>query len=136
MSVLTVSAVKDQSVSEDGLHASITFTTKYVGDLDVMMPVGCVDDLIAVLQRVKSKIELKDPKAATQLKVTAPKTWLVTADVKHRGVVVLAFDHQSESRVGYALAPDAAKKMGASLSQNADAILNQKRTNGNQSPNG
>jgi hypothetical protein len=132
MAVLTVSAVKDQNLSDDGLHASVTFTTKYVGDLDVMMPVACVDDLIAALQLVKSKIGLKDPKAATQLKVTAPKTWLVTADLKQRGVVILAFDHQSETRVGFALAPDAAKKIAASLTQNSDAILKRPSNGGAQ----
>src|SRR4051812_18676213 len=129
MSVLSVSAIKDQSVSDDRSQVTIKFTTKYVGDLDVTMPVACVDELMTALRRVKSSIEIKDPKAATQLKVTAPKTWLVTADLQQRGVVILAFDHQAETRVGYALAPDAAKKMGASLSQNADAILDQKPTN-------
>jgi len=87
------------------------------------MPIDCVDELIIVLQRIKSAIELKDPKTATQLKVNVPKTWLVTADQNQRGVVILAFDHQSETRTGFALAPDAAKKMSASLAQNADAIL-------------
>ena len=134
MAVLTVSAVKDQSVSDDGLQATVKFTTKYVGDLDVTMPVTCVDELIATLQKIKSSIELKDPKTATQLKVTVPKTWLVTADLKQRGVVILAFDHQAETRVGYALAPDAAKKMSASLNQNADAVLNHKPTNGSTLP--
>jgi hypothetical protein len=134
MAVLTVSAVKDQSISDDGSQAIVKFTTKYVGDLDVSMPVTCVDELIAALQKLKASIDLKDPNAATQLKVRVPKTWLVTADQKNRGLVILAFDHQAETRVGYALAPDAAKRMSASLGQNADAILNRKPTNGGSVP--
>jgi hypothetical protein len=125
------------------------------------MPVACVEELITALQKIKSSIDLKAPQAAadlnapqaatdlaipkaatdltapkatTQLKVTVPKTWLVTADLKQRGVVILAFDHQAETRVGYALAPDAAKKMGASLNQNAEAVLSHKSTNGSSSP--
>jgi len=134
MAVLTVSAVKDQSVSDDRSQATVKFTTKYVGDLDVTMPIACVEELMTALQKLKSSIELKDPKTAMQLKVTVPKTWLVTADLKQRGVVILAFDHQAETRVGYALAADAAKKMSASLNQNADAVLNQKLTSGSTPP--
>ena len=134
MAVLTVSAVKDQSLSDDGTQATVKFTTRYVGDLDVTMPIACVEQLMTALQKLKSSIELKDGKTATQLKVTVPKTWLVTAELKQRGVVILAFDHQAETRVGYALAPDAAKKMSASLSQNADVILKQKPSNGSKPP--
>lgn len=134
MATISVTHVKDHSVSDDGSQATVTFTTKYVGDLDVTMPVSCVDELIAVLQRTKSSIEMKAPNSPKQLKVTVPKTWLVTADAKQHGVVILAFDHQAETRVGFALMPDAAKKMGASLSQNADAMLNRKPVNGDNTP--
>src|SRR5437660_1746595 len=121
MSALSVTAAKGHTVSDDGLQATVTFTTKYVGDLDLSMPLACVDELIAVLNRAKSAVDLKSPGAANQLKVSKPKTWLVTAELKERGVVILAFDHQSDARIGYALTPEAAKKMAASLGQNADA---------------
>lgn len=132
MPALTVTAVRAHSVSDDGLQTSITFTTKYVGDLDVTMPSACIDDFVSALNRAKSAIELRDPKNANELKVTVPKTWLVTSDAQARGVVVLVFNHQTETRAGYALNPNAAKKMAASLVQNADAILSQKVGNSSE----
>ena len=69
----------------------------------------------------------KDPKKANQFQITVPKTFLVTADVNERGLVILVFDHQAETRVGYALTPDAAKKVSSGLTQNAEAVIN-KRT--------
>lgn len=129
MSALTVNAVKARSVSDDGLFATFTFTTKYVGDLDVTMPAACLDELLSALKDAKSDIDRKDPKKANQLKVTMPKTWLVTADVKEHGVVILVFDHKAETRVGYALTPDTAKKLSSGLTQNADAVINKKAGN-------
>ena len=135
MAVLTVSAVKDQSVSDDGSQATVKFTTKYVGDLDVTMPIACVEELMTALQKLKSSIELKDPKTAMQLKVTVPKTWLLSAILKQRlAGCHSAFDHQAEARSATSLAADAAKKMSASLNQNADAVLNQKLTSGSTPP--
>ena len=127
MPALTVNAIKAQSVSDDGLFATFTFTTKYVGDLDVTMPAACLDELLSALKGAKSDIDRKDPKKANQFQITVPKTFLVTADVKERGLVILVFDHQAETRVGYALTPDAAKKVSSGLTQNAEAVIN-KRT--------
>ena len=53
MAVLTVSAVKDQSVSDDGSQATVKFTTKYMGDLDVTMPIACVEELMTALQKLQ-----------------------------------------------------------------------------------
>src|SRR4051812_43621644 len=123
MSVVTVNAVKSVRFSDDAHQASVTFVTKYVGDIELTMPANCVEALLTALKGAKSEIDAKHPSKANQLTVTMPRTWLVTADVKQRGVVVVAFDHQAETRAGYALDPDAAKKMAAGLTKNADAIL-------------
>ena len=136
MPSLTVNAITPNGVSEDGSHATLTLTTKYAGDLDVTMPASCIDDLIASLKLAKSSIAHKDPRNANQLKVTMPKTWLVTSDVKERGVVIVVFDHQSEAKAGYALSPDAAKKMAAGLTQSAEAILGQQKTSAGEEPGG
>jgi len=124
MSALTVSAIKSHKISDDGAQATITFTTKYVGDLDVTMPSACVKDLIAALSSTKSEKQPQDPKDSAKLTVTAPKTWLVMADTAVHHMVILAFDHQAETKAGYALNPDAAKKLAAVLVQKADTILN------------
>ncbi len=124
MSALTVSAIKSHRISDDGAQATITFTTKYVGDLDVTMPSACVKDLIAALSSTKSEKQPQDPKDSAKLTVTVPKTWLVMADTAVHHMVILAFDHQAETKAGYALNPDAAKKLAAVLVQKADTILN------------
>ena len=134
MPALTVNAIKAQSVSDDGLFATFTFTTKYVGDLDVTMPAACLDELLSALKGARSDINRKDPKKANQLQLTVPKTFLVTADVKERGLVIVVFDHQAETRAGYALTPDAAKKLSSGLTQNADAVINKKAGNPSAPP--
>jgi hypothetical protein len=57
MPALTVADVKHAMVSDDRALTSISFTTKYVGDLDVTMPSACIDRLIAMLQDAKSKLQ-------------------------------------------------------------------------------
>ena len=126
MPALTVSEVKDSTVSDDGNLTSVTFTTKYVGDLDLTMPSTCVDRLIAVLQDAKSKLQPKASLEPNQLRVTVPKTWALTADLQERGLVIVVFDHQADTRTGYALSPDAALKMSESLARNAEAVLSTK----------
>jgi hypothetical protein len=126
MSVVTVTALKSVHLTDDGQQAKVTFVTKYVGDIELTMPASCVEELATALKGAKPQIDPKDALQANQLKVTMPRTWLVTADVKDRGVVVVAFDHQAETRVGYALDPDAAKKIADGLTKNADAILAEK----------
>jgi len=139
MPALTVSEIKQAIVSDDGTTTSVTFTTKYVGDLDVTMPSSCVDRLIAVLQDAKSKLQPKaspqleaQPKASpepaaslqpNQVRVTVPKTWAVTADSRQHGLVIVVFDHQADTRAGYALSPDAARKLSEGLAKNAEAVL-------------
>ena len=71
MPALTVSEVKDATVSEDGALTSVTFVTKYVGDLDVTMPSACIDRLIAMLQDAKGRLQ---PEAAQRPK-PSPQRW-------------------------------------------------------------
>jgi hypothetical protein len=149
MSGLSVNAIKAFKVSDDGLQTTITFTTKYVGDLDVTMPSSCVDDLISAARQAKPEKpsrdatdvkaptdvrDVKDPKDATQLTVAVPKTWLVLADTAVHQMVILAFDHQAETKTAYALHPDAAKKLAEVLVQKAGAILAHKANGLNDKP--
>ena len=123
---MQITGIKDHRLSDDGTQVIVKMVTRYVGDLDLTMPTAGIDDLIAALNRAKSSIQLKDPNSANQVRVVMPKTWMVTADVKTHAAVIVIFDHQLESRVGFAINPDAAKKIAASLSQNADAVLSHK----------
>ena len=157
MPALTVADVKHAMPSDDGALTSISFTTKYVGDLDVTMPSACIDRLIAMLQDARGRLrpaaspapnrssepaavtpqpppvappkptpEPETPLQPNQVRVTVPKTWAITTDNQQRGLVIVVFDHQAETRAGYALSPDAARKMsGLRLAKNAEAVLSE-----------
>jgi hypothetical protein len=161
MPKFSVTNLKGQTLSDDGNEVVLTFATKYIGDMDVTMPLSCVDELVAALHRTKpdalqgmretapatqgNGTAPDAPKAAAaspppqdgtvpgapavpgQLRVTMPKTWLVTADVKTHGVVLLVFNHQEETRVGYALNGVAAKEMATGLVKNAEVVLAHKQ---------
>ena len=112
------------------------------------MPSACVDRLIAMLRDAKSRVQPpaspapqpspepapapqpadspqpSEPAAAlqpNQVRVTVPKTWGITADARRR-LVIVVFDHLAETRSGYALDPDAARKMSEGLAKNAGAV--------------
>jgi hypothetical protein len=124
MSALTVTAIKGCETSDDGLQMTVTFTTKYVGDLNVTMPLSCLEALQAAVVPAKThKAPEQSENNAAQLRVAVPKTWLVMADTQVHRMVILAFDHQAETKAGYALNPDAAKKLAGVLVQKADDVL-------------
>jgi hypothetical protein len=56
---------------------------------------------------------------------------MVTANLKESGVVLLIFNRKIETQAGYALDPEASKKMAAVLVQNADAIQAHRTANKN-----
>ena len=126
MRPITVSEVKDSTLSDDGALISLEFGTKYVGDFGITIPSTCIDRLISVLQDAKGKLPPSNPPEPNQLRVKVPKTWAVMADAEQRGVVIVVFDHQVETRTGYALSPDAAHKMSEGLVRNAEMVLSRK----------
>jgi hypothetical protein len=78
-----------------------------------------------------SQTDATQPTAApmvqsSQVKISVPKNWLVSAETKVHDVVLLVFNHQTDAQTGYALDPNAAKKMAVGLVKNADAVLTNK----------
>jgi hypothetical protein len=121
MPVITASDIKDMTVSEDGALTSLIFATKYVGDFGITIPSACIERLIAILEDAKGKRQ--DAPELAQLRVRAPKTWAVTAELQQLGTVIVAFDHQAETRTGYALSPEAARDLAHALVRDAEKVL-------------
>jgi len=126
MTSLTISAIKTQEISNDGSVVSFIVDAKYVGELSMMIPAACYDELISALSRAKSVIDAKQPKSAGQVKVKRAQNCLVTAEVQQHGLVVLVFDRQTQAEAGYALDAETAKKLAVGLVKSADAVLMRK----------
>src|SRR5262245_20578865 len=123
MALLALTGVKAHAVSDDGAQVALAFTTKTGGEHSVMIPAECLDALIAGLNRAKSVAKNKQSTSGEQVSVTMPKTWMVTADVDVRGVVVVIFDPKTDNQIGYALDVESAKNMAVGLVKNAEAVL-------------
>jgi hypothetical protein len=125
---ISVGAIKGFSVSSDGAEVSFTLATRYAGDMIVTMPASCFEELVSharpAAPAAAPKPEPADSKPG-QMKVAVPKKWTVTADLKVNNVVLLIFDHQLETQVGFALSAKTTKEMVAALVKNADAVLAQ-----------
>jgi hypothetical protein len=123
MSLVVLTAVKGHAVSDDGGQVAVAFTTKAGDELSVMMPAECLEALILALTRAKSAAKNKRDKTPDQVTFTLPKSWMVTADVQKRGLVLMVFDPKTDGQVGYALDPESSKKIAAGLLKNADAVI-------------
>jgi hypothetical protein len=143
---LGATGVKGRDLSSDGSQLSVTFTTKYVGDIVLTIPVSCVGDLISVLDEqpggarreatpsLISVTQKADPSPArvtgdaesSSPRVSVPKTWAVAQDVKvPGGMVLLVFNPSHADANSYALHVGAAKKLAAALTKQADALIAQ-----------
>jgi hypothetical protein len=126
MALQAVTAIKAHAVSDDGSHVALAFATREGGEISIMVPAECLEQLIAGLNRAKATVANKRSKNLEQIGVVFPKTGMVTADLNARGVVLLIFDAKTDSQVAYGLEPEASKKIAAGLIQNADTIIRQK----------
>jgi hypothetical protein len=130
MTSLTISAIKTQEISNDGSVVTFTIDAKYVGELSMMIPAACYDELISTLSRAKSVVNAGQPKSAGQVKIKVAQNCLVTAEVQQHGLVVLVFDRQTQAEAGYALDAETAKKLAVGLVKSADAVLMMKNGRG------
>lgn len=121
MTLLTINSIKKHAASSDGANVTLTVDARHVGELSVLIPAGCFDELISALTRAKSLAGAKPDIRPDQVSVKVAKNCLITADVGH-GLVVLVFDHQTPDRVGYALDADTAMKMATGLVNSSDTV--------------
>jgi hypothetical protein len=142
-----VNKVTSHAVSDDGAEVILVLDARHVGELALMMSAEGLGDLIAALNRCQSEIQSQGRKqpdkpsdkpsekppgkksekpSGEQVEISVPKTWVVGSDLKTHELVLVIFNHQTESQAGYALGADAAKQMATALVKNADAVLTQK----------
>jgi hypothetical protein len=142
-----IAEVKSSRLSDDKKEVIVDGCGKYIGDIELRFGRECLDSLIGALTRAKSALE-PSVNPGRDLKVTAarpeaernggvaanpdeirfevPKNFTVTADTSGRGLVLLILNHRLENQKGYALSPDAARKVAGGLTKSADAVVTQK----------
>src|SRR5258708_35821481 len=54
MGLLASSAVKKHAVAKDGGDVTVTIDARHLGELSVLIPAGCFDELISALTRAKT----------------------------------------------------------------------------------
>jgi hypothetical protein len=151
MTIFDITAIKDFKLSPDGKEATFALVTRYAGDLGVKAPTELLAQLQPEAEHAApipapfaqphpaasppSPPPLpsnQSPSAPTTdrdigdkppggLVVKVPKSWSAAID-KQRGYVVAMFDQKTPAPYGFALHPDAAKKLAAALVTQADAI--------------
>ncbi len=145
MSSISITDVKACQISEDGAELTLTLATRYVGDMRIVMPIECREQVIAALTQASAGARAEpavpkpmpqaaadksgsaaDPKAVT---VKVPKKWMVTTDAERHGVVLVVFDHQTPGQSAYALKPGPAKEFALGITKSADALLARKADN-------
>jgi hypothetical protein len=137
---IRIAAVKSSKISDDQKEILLATTGKYTGDLELRFTRECLDDAIAALNHARSLLQPyaspgvppsvappRDPKEASvgnpdEVRFEVPKNFTVTAETG-RGLVLFILNHKLEGQRGYALAPDAAKKVADGLIKSAEAML-------------
>jgi hypothetical protein len=129
-----INRVTSHAVSEDGTRVTLCLDAKHVGELALLMSAESLDEVVTALQEAQAAVRAKQGKPEDQVRFKVPKNWLVSSDLQVHDVVLLVFDHKSETQAGYALGADAAKKMAVALVQNADAAAKRKAQRASTAP--
>ncbi len=130
---IDVIALRATDRSPDGKVITLSLKTRYSTERAYSVPVECLYELTADLQKLNSAAgaaPVAPPTAAPQpaeqapnrVSVTVPKKWAVTSGLPHHPVVVMIFDAQTDKQAGYGLNATAAKQMAAGLVKCADAV--------------
>ena len=132
MNAITIKAGKSCVASADATSVTLTFDTKWSGDLSLTIPSEALDNLATMLNEAKAAVQGK--LSPGQVTARMPKKWMVTADVQKHGVVLLVFDPQLPSQAGYVLNGEAAKELANGLTKNAEASMAHKGANPSAKP--
>jgi hypothetical protein len=132
---INVIALRANDCTPDGNNIIISLITRYSAEREYSVPVECLYDLIADLQKLKfpegaTPINARgqpvtapqQAKDLSQIKVTVPKKWMMRSGLPNHPLVVMVFDPQTESQTGYALPETAAREMAVGLVKYADTI--------------
>jgi hypothetical protein len=147
--VSEVTSLRATEYSPDGQKVTVALTTRYVGERFYSVPVNCLSEFIADLDRLKptgaasqaatavkaqadtqpgadigSSAPEQDaaPANPNEIKINVPKKWMIASALPQRPLVILVFDPQTKAQTGFGLGGQAAREMAAGLIKQADAI--------------
>jgi hypothetical protein len=147
--VSEVTSLRVTERSADGQKITIGLTTRYIPERFYAVPLDCLSDLIAELERLKGS-EAAPTAAATdeaifdtepatpaspppapdaaasdpnEIKVRVPKKWMLASALPHRPMVIVMFDPQTDQQTAFGLGASAARDMATGLIKQADAIV-------------
>lgn len=132
---INVAALRAKDYGFDGKNIIISLTPRFSSEQTFSVPVECLYELIADLQKLNSA---KRASAATptgepitkpkptndpnQVKVAIPKKWLLRSGLPDHPLVIVILDPQTEAQTGYALTASAAQEMAVALTKVADTV--------------
>ena len=132
---IDIAAVRAKDYSLDGKNVIISMTTRFSTEQAFSVPVECLYELIADLQKLNSAKGASAAKTAVapitkpqpanelnQVKVTVPKKWMLRSGLPQHPLVVVILDPQTEVQTGYALTASAAQEMAVALTKVADTV--------------
>jgi hypothetical protein len=130
-----VIALRANDRTPDGKNIIISLITRDSTEAAYAVPVGCLYDLVADLQKLKSpqgvpptkppEHPIAAPQQArdlSQINVTIPKKFILRSGLPDHPMVVMIFEPQTETQAGYALTATAAREMAVGLVKYADTI--------------
>jgi len=146
--VTEVASLRATEYSADGQKVTISLTTKYASERLYSVPLTCLSEFIADLERLKgsdaalpaasstrattdTKPDVPSASAPTQhsaspnpkeIKVNLPKKWMLASGLPRHPMVILVFDPQTETQAGFGFGGPAAREMAAGLIKYADQI--------------
>jgi hypothetical protein len=131
---IDVAALRAKDYSSDSKNIIISLTTRFSTEHTFSVPVECVYELIADLQKLNSAKGPTPVKTAEQsvtrppatdlnrINVTVPKKWMLKSALPNHPLVIMIMDPQTETQAGYALTASAAQEMAIGLIKYADTV--------------
>jgi hypothetical protein len=128
-------ALRASDRTPDGKNIIISLKTRYSSERAYSVPIECLFELIADLQRLNSPNGVvpdkqldqsvgaaQQPKDQNQIRVTVPKKWMLRSGLPSHPLVIMIFDPQTETQTGFAITATAAREMAIGLVKYADNI--------------
>lgn len=131
---IDVIALRAINRTPDRENIIISLTTRFSTEQTYSVPIECLKQLITDLQKLNSAegvtptkppepiVAPQQAKDQSQVNVTVPKKWMVGSGLPNHPLVVMIFNPQTETQVGYALTTTSAREMAIGLVKYADTV--------------
>lgn len=131
---IDVIALRAINRTPDRENIIISLTTRFSTEQTYSVPIECLKELITDLQKLNSAegitstkppepiVAPQQAKDQSQVNVTVPKKWMVGSGLPNHPLVVMIFNPQTETQVGYALTTTSAREMAIGLVKYADTV--------------